>query len=111
MSFLTLGLNQTATWWRSTGVDGFGEQTYAAPTPIKCRWEERTTFIRDASGNEVPSRSRAFLADDVSLDDYLMLGSTYETDPTKLDRLAFRVVDFRKIPSLDATDFERTAYL
>jgi hypothetical protein len=62
-------------------------------------------------GIEVPSRSRAFLADDVSLDDYLMLGSTYETDPTKLDRLAFRVVDFRKIPSLDATDFERTAYL
>jgi hypothetical protein len=109
--FLSLGLKQIATYWRATGIDGFGEKTYSAPVQIKCRWEERSEFIRTADGNQVPSRARVFLEDDVALDDYLMLGKSTETDPRKLDNIAFQVMDFRKIPSLDATDFERLALL
>lgn len=110
MSFLTMYLNQTLTWWRNTGTDGFGDSTYAAPQYLPCRWEDRSTLITNAEGAQVPSRARAWLDRDVKIGDWLMLGKSTGSDPNHIDA-AYIVQDFRKVPSLDATDFERIAVM
>lgn len=110
MSFLTLYLNQTATYWKRQGADGFGNIVFSSPVQIRCRWEDRTQFIQNAQGDNVPSRSTVFLEQDVSLDDFLFLGKTSEPNPTNLD-FAYKVMDFRRTPSLDGKDFERRALL
>jgi hypothetical protein len=110
MSFLTMFLNQTATLWVLTGTNEFGEPSFAAPVPIPCRWEDRTSYIQDAEGNQVPSRSRVFLDRAVKTGDWMMLGTSAVADPQSVDS-AYRVMDFRKVPSLDAQDFELMALL
>lgn len=110
MSFLTFGLAQTLTLWRVTGIDGFNKPSFAAPEEQICRWEERSEKIQTADGTEVLSRARIFLAVDVALGDYMLLGTNSETNPMQVPG-AYRVRDFRKIPSLDGTMFERKAFL
>jgi len=110
MSFLTMYLNQVTTWWRKTGTDGFGNVTFAPPVPLPCRWEDSSRLITNAEGQQIPSRSRVWLDRDISIGDWLYLGNSSTTDPQDVD-MAFIVQDFRKVPSLDATDFERLAYL
>jgi hypothetical protein len=110
MDFLTFGLSQTLTYWRKTGVNSYNQPTFAAPTQLICRWEDRVEKIQDDMGQDYVARSRIFLADDVSMGDYLFLGTSVATDPRAVT-LARRVVAFRKTPSLDGLFFERKAYL
>lgn len=112
MSFLEFGLNQTCTYWQSTGVDGFNQPTFAAPVVLHCRWEERTEKIQTDEGTEALSRSRVFLAEDIAIGDYLAIGNlTSEPDPRDIPLLAHRVLDWRKTPGIYAEMFERKAYL
>ncbi len=110
MSVLTLFLRQEITYWKKTGVDGFNEESYAAPVTLKARWEDRSTVVLNNLGQEVISNSRVYLAQDVIVDDYLMLGISTATDPRKIDA-ANRVINFRKVPDLTATNFERRAFV
>lgn len=110
MDFLSFGLNQTCTYWAVTGVDGFNKPVFASPVQIKCRWEERTEKVINDEGEEYLSRARIFLKDDIVPGDYLFLGTHAGTDP-RLIRDAFRVMAWRRIPSLDGLSFERKAYL
>jgi hypothetical protein len=111
MSFLTEFHKQTATHWSSTGVDGYGEPTFAAPVSLTCRWEDTTSLIQDAEGNTVPSRSRVWLSTIVKVGDYLYKGVTAAADPRELDNQAYRVMDYREIPGLDGIIAERLALL
>lgn len=110
MSFLTFGLNQECTHWAVTGTDGYNRPTFSAPVVIRCRWEDRVEKIQNDEGVEVVSRSRIFVADDLSTGDYLFLGSSSHPDPREVPG-AFRIVAWRKTPGLMAEDFERKAYL
>lgn len=110
VGFVTQFLKQKATWWHKTGIDGFGNVTFTSPTPIVCRWEDRSEIITNAEGAQVPSRSRVWTAIDITIGDWLKLGTSNTLDPQDED-MAFMVQDFRKIPSLDATDFERLSFL
>lgn len=68
-------LNQTCTYWGPTGVsDVYGKPGFSAPTLLTCRWEDITELFIDKNGQEVRSRSRLFLAQDVDLNGYLALG-------------------------------------
>ena len=110
MSFLTFGLTQTLTYWQQTGVNGYNEPTFAAPVQRICRWEDKVEKIQDDEGHDYVARSRIFLADDVAMGDYLMLGTSADLNP-RIIVLARRVRAFRKTPSLDGLSFERKAYL
>lgn len=110
MDFLTYGLTQECTLWVSTGTDGYNQPSFAAPVQIICRWEEKTEKIQGDDGVEVLSRARVFLAQDVALGDYLVLGTSAGADPREVPG-AYRVKDFRKTPSLDGLSHERKAYL
>lgn len=110
MDFLTFGLTQVCTHWRKTGVDGYNQPTFAAPVQLACRWEDRVEKIQDDTGQDYVARSRIFLADDVTMDDYLFFGTSVTANPRSVG-LARRVKAFRKTPSLDGLAFERKAYL
>lgn len=106
---ITRNLKQTITHWIST-EDGFGGYTFGAPEHIIGRWEDDARLFRDATGEEVISNAIVYLSVDVSVTDYLFLGTSEEVDPTVLSN-AYRVRQFHKIPSIRASNFERVAYL
>ncbi len=110
MGFETIFLRQKITYWRKTGVDGFNEESYAAPVTLDARWEDKSSVVLNTDGQEVISNSRVFLAQDIIVDDYLMLGISTATDPRAVNE-AFRVINYRKTPDLTATNFERKAFL
>ena len=110
MGFETIFLRQKITYWKKTGVDGYNEESYAAPVTLKARWEDRSSVVLNNFGVEVISMSRVYLAQDVIVDDYLMNGISTATDPRKINE-AFRVLNFRKVPDLTATNFERRAFV
>ena len=53
MSVLTLFLRQEITYWKKTGVDGFNEESYAAPVTLKARWEDRSSVVLNNLGVEI----------------------------------------------------------
>ncbi len=81
-------LNQTAVWWTSSGMDGFGKRTWNSGTEISARWEDTAQTFLDPQGRETVSRSVVYVASAVALGDFLYLGdlddldSTEEGDPT-----------------------------
>ncbi len=110
MSFLTLFLNQVATYWSPGVPDGFGGFTYDAPVELNCRWEDRVEVMTDTEGTQFVSKARIFLEDDVVHEGYLFLGVSTATDPQKVDD-AYKIRVFAKIPDLLAENFERKAFL
>ncbi len=110
MGFETIFLKQKITYWRKTGVDGFNDEIFAAPVTIAARWEDRATTVIGSDGVEVLSMSRVYLAQDITTGDYLMNGISTGTDPRSIEA-ANRVINFRKVPDLTATNFERRAFV
>lgn len=110
MSLLTRNLKQTITLWTFDGLDNTGDPSFASPTQISGRWEDRTEKFTNVRGEEVRSRSRVYLSQDVNLGDYLFLGTDVTADPVGVVG-AFEVQDFRKTPSINADQFERRALL
>ena len=113
MSFMSDEYRQTISHWvRTLTKDVYGKYTYNSPVTFLGRWEDKKELITDADGREIVARSRVWVPSDVSIGDYLMLGSfsSGDTDPTIIDE-AWEVKDFVKIPSFDGDEFERKAYL
>jgi hypothetical protein len=81
MSNFTRHMRQTATYWRKTGSDSYGKPTFASPVTMSCRWEDSNQLINDKSGREIVSKSRVFLANDISDEGYLYLGTSTSTSP------------------------------
>lgn len=110
MSFLARNLLQTATLWTRGSVDSYGDPTFAAPVSLLVRWEQKTELFINVRGEERRSNSIVFLDRDVSIGDFLFLGTSTATDPTAVLE-AQQVQDFRKIPSLNGMQYERRAIL
>lgn len=111
-SFLRRNLNQTISYWAPSTVDAAGDITFSAPVEIKGRWEERTELFVTQNGEERRSRGVVYLDRDIVIDGFLMLGSTTASSLDPRDETsAFRILDFRKVPNLKATDYERRAII
>lgn len=108
MSWITAKLHQKATYWAPSGNDGFGNATFSAPSTINCRWEERTDLFIDAAGKEARSHARVYVDTDVEINGYLYLGISSSTAP---EAAAHLIKDFRKIPDLNAINYERRVML
>lgn len=100
------------THWVTTPT-GFGGYTFALPTILDGRWEDKTEKFLSDAGKETISRAIAYLSADVLTEDYLMLGSTSEADPTNLTdgKTAYLVERFDKTPDLRNLSFERKVYM
>ena len=109
--YIARNLKQTLTLWAKSSIDVFGKVTWATPITVKCRFEERSELFIDASGNEVRARARVYIDTDAALGDYILLGTSTVADPTTLTNTAFEVRDFKKIPNLAGTRFERRVFI
>jgi len=85
-------LNQTATWHRVTGQDGYGEPTYESKT-IPVRWEGKRRLVRDNEGREVVSEARVFCTEAVKPGDEL-----------EYDGRSWPVIAASPIPGLDGEE-------
>lgn len=112
----TWALNQTATYWERLDPDGLGGWDWEDPVEIDVRWDELQELLVDANGEEFISRGEVLLNQDVKPGDYLYLGeltSAMEDSasvPTNIEG-AWEVKKFEKIPTIDATEFVRTAWV
>lgn len=95
------------THWPITGSNGFGGFTFGVPTLLEGRWEEKTVKFMAASGEELTSKSIAYVEVDIDVGDYLALGDhTLTADPTTIDT-AFRCESFQKVTDLRAVETVR----
>ncbi len=108
MGIATRNLTQKVTHWETT-PDGFGGSTFTEPKVLDARWEDRKEQTRDSEGQEIISNAQVLISDDVNPGDYLYLGETTETDPTKLD--SYIVKDFRRQTDLRGLEVIRKAVL
>ena len=101
---------QTLTYWAPSTRDTFGDITFGAPATQLGRWEERTDIFVNGNGAEQKSAAVAFLTSDVAENGYLFLGTSAAVDPSGTIG-ARRILQVRKVPNRDATQFERRAML
>jgi hypothetical protein len=114
MGIITKMLKQTAVYWEKTGVDDYGQPTWAAPIEIRCRWEDRTEEFVSPEGTREASMAVVYVGQDVVVGGVLMLGllgsSVDENDP-KANLGAWEIRSFSKLPDLKAKQFLRTVML
>ncbi len=93
--------------------NGFGGYTFALPTVLDGRWEDKTEIFLSDAGKEAVSKSIVYLSADVESEDYLMQGDTSEADPTNLTdgKIAHQVERFDRIPDVRNLCYERKAFL
>lgn len=104
-------LNSTVTYWAKGTPDGYGGFTYASPVALNGRWEERIQLFVNQAGNQQQSKAMVFLEDDVEIGGFLYLGTSTDSAPSAVGNLAYEILGFSKIPSIDGSDYERRAYL
>ena len=118
--FISRLCTQTAVYWGTPAEDGYGGKTFADPVEIDCRWEdavEKITRVGASLGEEVISKAKVYVIEDVEELGYLYLGtlddldSDEEADPTTIKK-AYMIVRFDKVPAMRSTsEFLRKAYL
>jgi hypothetical protein len=104
-------LNQTATYWAPSGsTDLYGKPTPSAPVQIPCRWEERSSQVISKKGEEIISKARVFMLQDVSLDGYLYLGASAQADPNNQSGV-YEIQAMSRTPDLSNLESLVTVYL
>ncbi len=107
----TDNLRESITYWAPSGVDNFGDPSFAAPvTTIKAKWEDRTELFIDETGREQRSRSVVYVDTDLVIGGYLFRGTSTVADPLSVDG-AFIVKDFKKTSDFEVVNHERRAML
>ena len=110
MSYITRNLKATITYWSPGTPDGTGGVSFGAPSSIKARWEDRTTLFIDVAGEDKVSNARVYVNTDVENKGYLFDGESTAASPLTVTG-SRQIEDFRKIPNLQYTEFERRALL
>ncbi len=110
MSFPNNNLNQTATYWANTGSNGFGWFTFSTPVQINCRWIDKQELILDKDGKESLSDAVVSVDQDMSLSDYLYLGTSAAADPKDVSG-TYEIKKTKKTPNLKADKFRRRVWL
>jgi len=104
-TFPERNLNQTAVYWGSPTDDGYGGYTFADPVEIDCRWVSANELIIANNGEQIVTRAKVQVKQDLDIDGYLYLGelddlsSSEEDDPTTVDG-AYRIRKFDKTPTI-----------
>lgn len=103
------GYPDKVTRWVAT-PDAYGGFTFGAPTTQDGKWEDTAEAFKTPTGETIVSKAVVYLTSDVSIGDYLYLGTSIAADPTALSG-AYRVEVFQKSPDLRRARVERKAVL
>lgn len=117
MQLLDTMRRQTCVYWPAIGADRHGDPVFAYPRELRVRWVKSTQIVTDARGQQRTSNSQVYPGEDmiewsaVKLD--VKLADIPEDRRLKpfLNTDVFQIMKFDKIPTLDARDFARIAYL
>jgi phenylalanyl-tRNA synthetase beta subunit len=103
-------LNQTATYWAPSSIDGFNVVTFSTPESVSCRWEDKQELFLNYNMDQELSHAVVYLNQDIEIGGYLYLGTSTAVDPGTVDG-AREIRAFNKIPNVKATKFLRKAWL
>lgn len=107
-------LKQYAVYWAPTGSNNAGQEQFATPVEIRCRWEVGVQEMISAVGQAWVSKSKVFHTHLTEEGGFLWRGRladvTDEDDPT-LNQNAGRIFQVDEAPSRRATQFLRVSYL
>lgn len=105
---------QFAVYWAPGPLDPFGNVTYLPPQQIACRWSEEVVEFSDLAGTRQISKAIVYPDRDLENKGILWQGRlaalTNNADPF-LNTGAQVIQSWRKIPTSDATEFLRKAFL
>lgn len=121
MSLITRMLKQTCVYWPpasedTAGVanDEFGQPEFGVAVELACRWEDVTEQFISADRSMQASKSKVYVASDVSVGGVLCKGTlttmTSLIDP-KLNDGAGEILGFNSLPNIRVTEYLRIAYL
>ena len=121
MEIIDTSRKQTAVYWAladsdSGGIayDDYGQPQYTDPVELTVRWTNKVMEFITPDGAIQQSQATVTTGSDVSVGGVLMLGEitdiTDENSPKENDG-AWEIKRFDKVPTLDADQFYRKAYL
>ena len=112
MGILSGRLPHKLSWWRVTGGDGFGGDTFATPLLVDGRWEDRQeTFYGSLDRRELISKAIVFVDRDMGVGDFLYQGDKVsQSSPVALTG-ALKIQRYDKVPDLRSLDVVRRAVL
>lgn len=105
---------QRAVYWPPAEINEFGKIGYGPPQEIRVRWEGVNEAFVTPAGQTLQSKAKVYPGQDLELQGYLWLGKASQlTDSAnpKGNPDAYEIKRFDKIPTVDADDFLRVAYL
>jgi hypothetical protein len=70
---MTFALRQSAAYWAPSGIDGYGQATYAAPVLVSCRWETRQELYINEAGESLTSANVVYSASELAIDGKMLL--------------------------------------
>ena len=115
MSIITRMLKQTAVYWAPLTPDGLGGWTYDEPVDVDCRWEGESELEITADGQQLMTKAKVFVGQDVEENGWLWLGAVDDLDSSGVDPLtvagAGRIIKFQAIPNFKATETLRIVRL
>ncbi len=100
---------QTAVYWKSSGVDRFGEQKVEAAVEINVRWETTQREILGAEGNSIALDSIAVVSQKIVVKSIMWLGKLVDVASTPIDLR--EVVQYNEVPDVKGRSFRRTVFL
>jgi hypothetical protein len=101
---------QTATYWACSSDDGYGGKSFASPVSLEVKWEEVSEKFLNQAGEEVVSKAKVFVQQDVTVGSYLYWGTSTAASPYDVSG-AYEIKAFSKISDFSGTGYERKAML
>jgi hypothetical protein len=108
-----LTMQKIATYWAPLGPDGYGADRFAAPVPIKCRWEDSVsdqTGMARGVGEMTVSNATVFTVTRLSQYGWLFLGESSAPSPMRV-KGAYKISTVVSIESLGGEYIANTVYL
>ncbi len=97
---VAIALNQTALWEKNTGLDGYGQPSFATGVDIPCRVSVRTRLVLNPQGDETVSNAQVTTLAAVEIGDRLTV-----------DGRTWPVIDVRKPATFTGQVQRRKAYI
>lgn len=94
---------EKAVWWQWTGTDEFGEDSFATPVEIECRWEKDIVQLVDYQGKSLTSKDTIYVDRLMNTNDRLFQGELSDLPSLSVlpqDTDAVKILQFENLPTI-----------
>lgn len=95
-------MREDATYWAPLPPDHYGKIQFAAPVPVKVRWERKAVLFRSNEGVELTSTAVVYCAVPLQAQGRIFLGTSAAADPTSIAD-TFEIRQVAESPDLTQT--------